>query len=108
LTGILLGERGHFLLKRAQNDYTLSMMTVPNHIIPLDDMLRLLLAAQNNQVVIYMEFGMRERSRACLEVLEKVLMAMPPRTLQEQRLDFDHEVLLNLMILSRQEVAGAA
>jgi hypothetical protein len=84
------------------------MMTVPNNTTPLDDMLRLLLAAQNNQVVIYMEFGMRDRSRACLQVLEKVLEALPARALQEQKLEFDHEVLLNLMVLSRQEVAGAA
>ncbi len=83
-------------------------MTILNHTTPLDDMVRLLLATQNNQVVIYMEFGMPEESRACLRVLEKVFMELPFRTLEEQKLEFDHEVLLNLMVLSRQEVAGAA
>lgn len=83
-------------------------MNVQNHTTPLDDIVRLLLATQNNQIVIYMEFGMPEQSRACLQVLEQVLMALPARTLQEQKLEFDHEILLNLMVLSRQEVAGAA
>jgi hypothetical protein len=82
------------------------MMTVPNETTHTDDIVRLFFATQNNQIVICVEFGMPEQSRACLEVLEKVLMALPSRTLQ--KLEIEQEVLLNLMVLSRQEVAGAA
>jgi hypothetical protein len=82
------------------------MMAVPNRTTQTDDIVRLFFATQNNQIVICTEFGMPEQSRACLQVLENVLMALPARTLQ--KLEIEQEVLLNLMVLSRQEVAGAA
>jgi hypothetical protein len=106
LTGILLGERGHFALKRAHDHYSLSMMAAPDHTTPGDDIVRLLFATLNNQIVICMEFGIAEQSGACLQICENILNDFPFRT--PRKLEIEHEVLLNLMVLSRQEVAAAA
>jgi hypothetical protein len=104
LIGIGQGERGRFLLETAHHFYTLAQLNVPTD-TSFHDVFRLLLATQNNQISIYYEFGMHQESRSCLRILTNIMLALPQYT---ERLDFDHEILLNLMVLSRREVAAAA
>jgi hypothetical protein len=102
--GIRLGERGRFLIEQAHHCYTLAQLTVPT-ITGSYDVFKLLVSTQNNQISIYVEFGMHEQSRACLKVLTDLMSSLPQYA---EGLELDHEILLNLMVLSRTETAAAA
>ena len=102
--GIRLGERGRFMIEQAHHCYTLAQLTVPigtcSH-----DIFKLLVSTQNKQISIYVEFGMHEQSRACLKVLTDLMSSLPQYA---EGLELDHEILLNLMVLSRTETSAAA
>ena len=104
LVGNSLGERGRFLLETAHHYYTVAQLNMPAY-ASFHDVFQLLLATQNNQMNIYFEFGMHHESKACLKILTDLMLTLPQYA---ERLDFDHEILLNLMVLSRREVASAA
>ena len=110
--GASLGERGRFLLESAHHHYTVAQLSVPTF-TKFDDVFRLLIATQNNQMSIYYEFGMHPESRACLKILTDLMLALPQystnaTTNGSSAKNFDHEILLNLMVLSRRDVAAAA
>ena len=112
ILGISLGERGFPFLQRAHECYSLAQGTIPS-VTPFADMIHLLLSGQNNQLTIYQEFAMTPEWKACLDRLKTLLAAIPfyvslgtPGL--ESSAVLDHEILLNLMVLTRSVVAPAA
>jgi hypothetical protein len=103
--GIQLGERGRFLLQEAHRGYIQAQLLVPDQ-IPHQDIIRLLLSAQNNQISVYHEFGMHEEAKACLSILAQILVKSLDTA--EKAPGFDHEILLNLMVFSKRDRAAAA
>jgi len=104
ILGVRLGEHGRFLLEQAHHYYIRAQLVIPPG-TQFYHLFRLFLSAQNNQISIYFEFGMHEESRACLKTLTEVLLAMPHQAGQYQ---FNHEILLNLMVFSKRDTAAAA
>ena len=106
LMGIQLGDRGRFLLQEAHRCYVRAQFLVPDK-IPHEDIIRLLVSAQNNLISVYHEFGMHEEGNACLSLLAQILIESLTMTGKVPGL-FDYEILLNLMVLSKRDRASAA
>jgi hypothetical protein len=104
LMGSRLGERGHFMIEQAHQCYALARLTVPTETCS-HDVFKLVLSTQNNQMSIYVEFGMHEQSKACLKVLTEMMSSLPQYA---EGLDLDHDIVLNVMVLSRTDASAAA
>ena len=106
-----MGERGHPLLQEAHRFYLTAQLTIPA-LTSLGDILRLLLSSHNNQISIYQEFAMHPEYRAALQLLTELLASVPSYAIAATDLEpskvMDHEILLNLMVLARNESAPAA
>lgn len=110
--GVSMGERGYALIHQCHACYSLAQATIPT-LCPFGDIIHLFLSGQNNQMVIYQEFAMHNESKACLHLLRDLLAAIPTYySLASSGLEpsdvLDHEILLNLMVLTRTLVAPAA
>ena len=108
---LTLGERGHALLQKAHHCYLTAQLTVPA-LTSFGDILRLLLSSNNNQISIYQEFAMHMEYQAALQVLTELLAAIPTYASSGNGIEpsqaIDHDILLNLMVLTRNESAPAA
>jgi len=134
MAALPLGERGYTFLHQAQQCYLLAQCTIPTLAAPFGDIVRLLLSSQNNQMTIYQEFAMHSQAKSCLDLLSQLLAVIPTYylattttttttttsapdelllssqqqlQLQQQRV-VDHEILLNIMVLIRNDSAPAA
>lgn len=131
--GISLGERGYNLLDHAKKCYMLAQSIIPAS-TNFEDILRLIISGENNQMLLHYEFGRRIEFLSCLERLMQLLHTTIPELqssgflVQDDTFVLDeadtslevgappgistnhshHAILLNLMILGRTEVAPAA
>ena len=72
-----VGAYGRFFLQEAHQCYTNCQHHIPPSNSP-NNIARVLLASQNNQVQIYHEFGMHQEYRSCLILLTQLVLATNP------------------------------
>ena len=101
------GQGGNILLQQAHAYYASAQVTIPKS-VPNKDSFRLLLASQNNLACIYLDLGMHREHAANLTVLALLIEDLQTKDFQHQNDVLNHQILLNLMVLSRLHILAAA
>ena len=107
LIGFRLGGKGQFLLERAQDCFKRSQLIIPRDGVVANVYLRLLVSALNNELFCLLELGLYDESCSCLHQMIDLLQFCGPTTFVG-RDDFERQILLNLLVLSKRHILAAA